>query len=95
MMSIAKWGLASDDDDIESRTDFMEPFDTTTVSTLIDTVNELKQARKRKMKKVAEKGECMANGNVGENPPVKCQGLLRMQWHVFIRLCTNCMSRIT
>lgn len=42
----------------------MEPFDTTIVSNLTDTVDELKQARERKMKKVAKKGECMTNGNV-------------------------------
>lgn len=46
---------AGNDVDLESRTNFLESLDTRTVSNLPDNMDELKQARKRKMKKVAER----------------------------------------
>lgn len=48
------WGPTGDDVDHESHTEFMESSNTNLVSDLPDTIDELKQVKKRKTKKVIE-----------------------------------------
>lgn len=48
-------GLVGDNIDLKSRMNLFESLDTTIVSDLLDAVDQLKQAKKRKMQNVAVK----------------------------------------
>lgn len=52
---IPNGGPTGDDYDQESHIEFMKSFNTITISDSADTIDELKQVSKRKMKKVAKK----------------------------------------